>query len=58
MDCCLSFNIRTGVTVSGLLCATDHIIEKMSTENAVDVFNAVKKIRLTQPRFIPTLVSH
>ena len=43
--------------VSGLFCAVDHLVEKIDIEQEVDVYNAAKKIRVTRPEFVPSLVS-
>ena len=47
---------RSGLESSGLFCALDHVVGKVEQEQEVDVFNAVKKIRTSQPQLIPTLV--
>ena len=42
---------------SGIFCAMDHIVQTIIHDKEVDVFNAVKKIRQSNPDFIFSLVS-
>jgi len=46
---------RDGATRSGLFCAMYMMLEKINAEQEVDVFNAVRKIRIDRPQFVPSV---
>lgn len=48
---------RNGASRSGLLCAVMYILERLLKDKEVDVFQAVKQMRLNRSQFIDTLVS-
>ena len=43
---------RNGADRCGLFCALGLSLEKMNTEHEIDVFNAVKRVRISRPEFI------
>ena len=45
------------MTRSGIFCALFTVIEKMKSENIVDVFQVVKTQRTSKPGSVPTIVS-
>jgi len=47
---------RDGASCSGLVCALSYAIEMLKVEQEVDVFQAVKHIRINRPQLIPTFV--
>ena len=51
------FYFSDGCTRSGLFCALRYVCDKINQEQSVDVFHAVKQIRLTRPEFIPNQVN-
>ena len=45
------------VTRSGMFCAMASVIDRCKTEGVVDVFQAVKALRVQKPGAVPTVVS-
>ena len=50
------FTFRFGVDKSGLVSAAMSLLEAVEDNLYVDVFNVVKRIRRSRPKFIATLV--
>ena len=47
---------RDGASECGLILALCHICDKIRLEQEVDVFHAVKQIRLGRPQFVSSMV--
>lgn len=47
---------RNGVLRSGLFIAANYVLERIKTDKEVDVFQAVKQMRLNRPQLIDNLV--
>ena len=47
---------RNGASRSGLLCAVLYILERLRKDKEVDVFQAVKQMRLNRTQFIDNMV--
>ena len=48
---------RNGVGRSGVFCAVSTVAEKITSDDAVDIFQAVKRLRMNRPLMVETLVS-
>lgn len=46
------------ITRSGMYCTVHNAIEQAKLEQAVDIFQAVKTLRMQRPGSIPSLVSY
>ena len=55
---CVMVLSRYGADRTGLFIAMMNMLDAMSEEEEVDVFNAVKRIRQSRPQFIPTIVNN
>ena len=49
--------LSNGIGRSGVFCAVSTVIEKIGTEEVIDVFQAVKRLRMNSPQMIESLVS-
>ena len=52
----LSILLRNGCDRTGLYCTAAYIIEQMRNSQEVDVFTAVRRVRISRPEFIVSLV--
>lgn len=58
MLCNISFCIsRAGVAITGVLVAMRVLLDQVKTERAVNVFQAVKVLRIQRPAMVQTMVS-
>ena len=50
------YTVRHGVERTGLFCATMNMMDQLVNDKEVDVFDAVKRVRLARPEFVGSLV--
>jgi len=47
---------RHGVERTGLFCAMMNMLDQLTTDKEVDVYDAVKRVRQARPEFIDNIV--
>ena len=52
----VSISARYGYERSGLIIAACYMLEKLKVDREVDVFQAVKQVRITRPELVTSLV--
>ena len=50
-------SFRDGVQKTGLCCAAMFIIDRMQTDQRVDIFHAVRRVQASRPQFMQDQVS-